>query len=502
MPDFCSAFGCSNERNAKTKEQGITFHRFPKDKAKRQSWTLAMKRKDFEPNDRSVVCSLHFKSEDFDKTGQTTRLREGVTPSFPYRLRKVPRSSRSHKAAAESPDVYVQLIEGLQMSPAVSATYDGKLVPKSARANEIQAHGFRRAPPKRTWRKVETILPLVDHDYDQRSLPLEEQLQEALKTITCQEDELVKLRMNRFLLKRFQCDDRLITFYTGFKDYITLMAVFMALQPTAENMEGWSQKQADQHTMTNGFKEQSLPLIDQFFLFLCHLRQGFLVQDLAIRFNVSQATVSRICTTWTNFLYYMLGSVLVWPLRETVNKCMPLSLKNTFPRTRVILDCTEIHVKRASSTALDSETYFHCKGTTTLKSLVGISPSGELTFVSDLYTGSISDREITKSSGILSLLEERDEVMAHKGFLIGDLLSAIKVRLVIPPSLGSDRHLTQEQVLQTQEIARLRIHVEQAISRIKEYHIFDRTSSIGTMGSINQVWKVCALLTTFLGPLF
>lgn len=28
MPDFCSAAGCSCQRNAKTKENGITFHRY------------------------------------------------------------------------------------------------------------------------------------------------------------------------------------------------------------------------------------------------------------------------------------------------------------------------------------------------------------------------------------------------------------------------------------------------------------------------------------------
>lgn len=28
MPDFCSAAGCSCQRNAQTKEKGITFHRY------------------------------------------------------------------------------------------------------------------------------------------------------------------------------------------------------------------------------------------------------------------------------------------------------------------------------------------------------------------------------------------------------------------------------------------------------------------------------------------
>ncbi|XP_035517341.1 THAP domain-containing protein 6-like [Morone saxatilis] len=140
MPDCCAAVGCSHQRSARTKEQGITFHRFPKDKVKRKAWKAALRRRDFEPNDRSVICSCHFKTEDFDMTGQTTRLKEGVIPSvfiFSDRLRKVPskpRSSRtsqkaaaeinlqvpsepgssrtSQKAAAQSPDGHVQLSEG------------------------------------------------------------------------------------------------------------------------------------------------------------------------------------------------------------------------------------------------------------------------------------------------------------------------------------------------------------------------------------------------------
>ncbi|KAJ7998335.1 hypothetical protein DPEC_G00221630 [Dallia pectoralis] len=110
MPDFCGAFGCSNERNEKTKQQGITFHSFPSDKQRRQSWTIALRREGFKPKDRTVLCSCHFRPEDFDKSGQTVRLRQGVTPSiftFPDHLSKPPSSSRlsrnSNKATEESP---------------------------------------------------------------------------------------------------------------------------------------------------------------------------------------------------------------------------------------------------------------------------------------------------------------------------------------------------------------------------------------------------------------
>lgn len=352
----------------------------------------------------------------------------------------------------------------------------------------------------------ETPPPHPDHEYAVLPPSLEDQLYEARKTI-CEQGVLIKeLQQKQFVVQNLKGDDKLISFYTGFPDYATFKAVFLALQPTAENMVGWSQaqrlKQANLEVIRQGFSASKLSTMDQFFLFLCRLRQGFPEQDLATHFHISQSTVSRICVTWVNFLYYMLGTLPIWPTRKTVDELMPECFKCTFPGTRVILDCTEIHVQKPSSKVLNSVTYSHYKGNTTFKGLIGIAPSGEITFFSDLYTGSISDKEITKQSGILSLLEEGDMVMADKGFLIKDLLSEIQVSLVIPPFLGPSGHFTADEVRKTQAIARLRIHVERAIRRIKEYHIFDKVLPMTLVGSINQLWAVCALLTNFQGPLF
>nr|KAG5695149.1 hypothetical protein BaRGS_030195 [Batillaria attramentaria] len=90
----------------------------------------------------------------------------------------------------------------------------------------------------------------------------------------------------------------------------------------------------------------------------------------------------------------------------------------------------------SQSTVLNGMAYSYCKGHTTYKSLVGISPDGTIVFVSSLYTGSISDKDITARSSLLDLLEEGDEVMVDKGFPIQDLLMKKKASLVIPPFLG------------------------------------------------------------------
>ena len=122
--------------------------------------------------------------------------------------------------------------------------------------------------------------------------------------------------------------------------------------------------------------------------------------------------------------------------------------------------------------------------------------------MSKLYTGSISDRNITEESGFLNMeFLDNDVVMADKGFVIDDLLSekvgAKNVMLNIPPFLESKGQFSEEEVLATREIAAERIHVERAINRIKNFHIFDVLIHMNMTGSVNQIWAVCAMLTDF-----
>ena len=53
------------------------------------------------------------------------------------------------------------------------------------------------------------------------------------------------------------------------------------------------------------------------------------------------------------------------------------------------------------------------------------------------HIGGISDKEITKQSGILTLLERRDNVMADRGFVINDLLEPLGGTVNIPPFLNN-----------------------------------------------------------------
>ena len=54
-------------------------------------------------------------------------------------------------------------------------------------------------------------------------------------------------------------------------------------------------------------------------------------------------------------------------------------------------------------------------------------------FVSDLYPGSVSDKELVRLSGLLDLLESGDSVMADRGFDIEAELALLGVKLNFPP---------------------------------------------------------------------
>ena len=103
--------------------------------------------------------------------------------------------------------------------------------------------------------------------------------------------------------------------------------------------------------------------------------------------------------------------------------------------------------------------------------LIGVTPSGAISFVSEAYKGSISDRKLVEVSGLLDKLGAGDEVMADKGFTIQDLLIPYGIRLNMPPFLRSNPQMAASDVFLTRKIARLRVHVERAIGRIKEFRI-------------------------------
>ena len=288
-------------------------------------------------------------------------------------------------------------------------------------------------------------------------------------------DEVDTLKPRIFDYKNISADVKLFQKMTGFENKKSnYLYEFLNPGDNCENIKfyesGESAVNMDNsfsHTSSKRGPKPKIEPINQLFMFLTCLRNGFTLQFTSWLVNMPKSTVSRHIITWVNFIYFSLRSIPIWPSKQQIIDTVPDNVKNINPSTRCIIDCTELFCQRPSSLSFQSSLYSSYKHHVTYKGLVGISPSGTITFVSQLYEGSISDKEITLRCGILSseLWSSGDSLMADRGFTIRDDLKPLHVHLNKPAFLSGRDQITKDEVKESQGIASVRIHVERAIQR-------------------------------------
>ncbi|CAM4571783.1 unnamed protein product [Leuciscus chuanchicus] len=289
---------------------------------------------------------------------------------------------------------------------------------------------------------ADAALLVQEHDYDSRPPP--GALDEALGKIKELEELVSRLTISRSLLDRWCVSDEDFRYFTRFSSKNIFMVFWRSIEPSASKIVYWSKAKrigisTAEKEVVKPSPQRKMQLIDEFFMFCLRVAVGLRERVLAELFGVSTSTVSRIIITWANYLYLVLGSIQIWMTREQVTRTMPVKFQQYCPNVRVIIDCTEFRCESPEAITLPSETFSTYKSHTTFKALIRVAPCGAITFASKLFTGSISDKELTRQSGILNLLEPGDEVMADKGFLIGKLLEVVGAKLIIPPFKHRDQ---------------------------------------------------------------
>ena len=513
MVTSCCVPECNQKGKKTTTGEKVSFFEFPRSPLRRKQWIHAIRReegKEFKIGHGTKVCSLHFRREDIRKSsnGRAYVAAGGVPSRFAW---SVP-SPRKRKA----PPKRHPLLPKKKLSSQAELVSETDTMAESlseSTSTASNSNSNRNAEPNDT--DLEFDVRKKIEEIEQELLKLRQENTELKKKLDEAEKQHEAISARLFSLEGFTSDAD-INFYTGLPNYATFRALFNFLNPgeDGENIrprstlkdvpedfyDADSEEEENVTTVKKG-RPRKLKPVEEFFVVLCRLRRGFSERHLAHLYGVAQSTISRLFVPWINFMYLKFGQVCIWPSKSVVQATMPADFKEKFPSTRVIIDCTEVFCEMPSSLLLNSELFSSYKNHVTLKGLVGISPSGGITFVSQLYTGSISDREIVLRSGILSQsFDHGDSVMADKGFQIQDVLP-LGVDLNIPPFLGSDAQMSAEDVVRTQQIASLRIHVERAINKIKNFRIWNGVVPLSLFSVVNQMWTVCAFLCNTQDPL-
>lgn len=289
-----------------------------------------------------------------------------------------------------------------------------------------------------------------------------------------------------YSIERFKDDDDNIRYLTGFKNYDHLMFLYSVLLPEAESLV---------------YKPRAISPINQMFLTLIRLRLNLDDIMLSINFSITRQTVSKITTQWINFMYLELSELNIWPSKKTIDDFFPVNFQKAFPKTRVILDATEIPIEKPSNVNAQRMTFSSYKNRNTLKTMVGVSPRGQVTYLSDCYGGGTSDRQIIERSSLVKdgklLFEKGDSIMADRGIMVQDLFSAIDVQVNNPTTMKGKNQLPAATVVNDRNIASKRIHVERVIGHAKTYKILTTPLCYEKAGLSERIIKLCFYLVNF-----
>ena len=100
---------------------------------------------------------------------------------------------------------------------------------------------------------------------------------------------------------------------------------------------------------------------------------------------------------------------------------------------------------------------------------------------------------LLSETGFLNIIEPYDEVMADRGFKIKENLMMSMAKLCIPPSCTASMQMLPSDVRKTSNIANVRIYVEQAIGRVKRFHILKNELPITLLPLVDDIVRVCCV---------
>ena len=112
---------------------------------------------------------------------------------------------------------------------------------------------------------------------------------------------------------------------------------------------------------------------------------------------------------------------------------MAMDFRKYCPKCVVIIDCFEVFLERPTSVLARAQTFSSYKHHNTVKYLIGITPQGSVSYISEGWGGRVSDKHLTENCGLLSNLIPGDTILADRGFNIKESVGLYCATITVPP---------------------------------------------------------------------
>ncbi|XP_060592044.1 uncharacterized protein LOC132746808 [Ruditapes philippinarum] len=435
----CSIFGCVNRKD---RENDLHYYRIPKVitrqgleceklSSDRQRVWLARIGQDFTNKnmDNVRVCSAHFVS------GEKAYLHDHLNPDW-------------------APSVN---LGGRPASTPVNTNRFQRQVSRKRRlvefelpeeTNLVDDHVYSKAiehvdvEEENTGVSVQTDLdaPLMHAHFEEI---------QKLRSEKC-ELELTVNSLDKFDVEFFRGNDDRVKHLTGLPSFLMIQLLFEFIEPYLPNC-----------VVLSKFKLMTMTLMK--------LRMNLSNIFLSYVFGINQSSVSRLFIKTIDVMFKRMKKLIKWPERETLRKTMPMEFRKYFGnKCAVIIDCFKVFIEKPTGLKARAQTWSSYKHHHTIKYLIGITPQGSVSYISDGWGGRVSDKHITENSGFLSKLLPGDLVLADRGFDVKESVGSVCAEVKIPAFTKGKDQLSALDIESTRKLAHCRIHVERVIGSVRQ----------------------------------
>ncbi|XP_024887392.1 uncharacterized protein LOC112464568 isoform X1 [Temnothorax curvispinosus] len=458
----CSVRGCQSKAR---KNLNVRFHIFPKpnkrfihlfgnsEKIDRfKAWKNALKIEEVNPHMR--VCSLHFKKEDYMQPSNAVlkkrHLKKTAVPS-----RNLPSSTREKTSSVAEAD---------------EARRIQKRIRRNCQRKELMEQRIQIERPvmqEETNNEEENPAVVSIHEIHVEDDP-------SFSALLFQNAEV---QVNKF-----------VNFIKNKNELSTLTGIesFEILNTITEIVELAVHKDKFENSKVR------MNMIDRIIMTYIKLKQNASYSFLGIMFGCTAKHCQRVFYEMIKILSKCLKVAISWPSKEEIAKKLPPCFED-FKDVRVVVDCTEVFIQKPAKFCCQLSTYKTCK------IMTGVTPAGNISYVSRPYGGRVSDTVIFEQSNLINLLQPDDAVMVDEEILIDKVCELNRFKC-IRPSFLKDKQLTKAELILTCKIAAARVHVERSYQRIKAFKIV--SSKMPTVPILGDIFVViCATINMSLSIL-
>ncbi|XP_026668212.1 uncharacterized protein LOC108623597 [Ceratina calcarata] len=480
--DSCAVEHCGSRAN---KNSNLSYHRFPRANERFvnkqnlfgnsekidlfNAWKNALKISNI--TKRTRVCSLHFKKSDYlfaDVQASRRYLKKNAVPSCNLpgdeikkikeekdkaRLeRREKRSDASNSISSIRTNESLEASTGQAVDTVVCVKSENIVMLKEEvihEENEIQENMYIG----------QNVNDETSSEIDATQHFLSDMLVKSETPEPLVKDQIVQVNTDCLLpnIMRSLQNNKQLSTATGLESFELLNTIVDIVKDVSNN-------KFEHYNMIMNTR-------DRVIMTYVKLKQNISYDFLAVLFDCySSKHCQHIVDEMIKILSKCLKTAIPWPSREEISKNLPKCFEG-FENVRVVLNCTEIFIQHPANLCCQALTYSHYKNSDTIKVMTGVSPAGNITFVSKMYGGRATDSDIFHQSDLIKLLEPGDGVMVDRGFLIDEVCRVNKWKCIKPPFLKDEKQFTKEESLLTSKIAAARVHIERLNERMQTFKI-------------------------------